>query len=330
MNDFQNINVSIVNNSHISCPFRKCFDCFVGIEKMSVASAKKMAPAIDWTFSPIHSILFGTYLRMEKMKPLYKTRMLILLLIILSYPFNLPASENSQGGFVGNISTTISKDYRNFYSLNNLKYILGGVCVAGILANTKADGNFQDWFQESIRDDNTDQFSKVAKPIGNIYEPISVYSALTVLGSLTKHTAPGAIAHELGSKSLRAIIVGAPVVGALQYALGASRPTEGGSEWHPFRDTNSASGHAFMGAVPFLTISQIVKPKFLKALFYAGSLATGFSRINDNKHYLSQVMLGWWIAYLSTKSVDISKKKRIAIEPGYSYGGWKIMLNFSL
>ncbi|HQW58403.1 MAG TPA: hypothetical protein PK583_05570, partial [Gammaproteobacteria bacterium] len=29
----------------------------------------------------------------------------------------------------------------------------------------------------------------------------------------------------------------------------------------------------------------------------------GLSRINDNKHYLSQVILGWSIAFLSARSV---------------------------
>lgn len=250
--------------------------------------------------------------------------------VLLLSSLHLFAANDSDWSIARNIKSTILGDYRSFYAPGNLKYLLVSISVAGVLANTDADRDFQDCYQNSVRNDNTNQFSKVAKPIGNIYEPIGVYTGLTILGSFTKHTTPGAIAHELGSKSLRAIIVGAPLVGLLQYVLGASRPTERGSEWHPFRDTNAASGHAFMGAVPFLTTSKMVRPKYLKALLYAGSLATGISRINDNKHYLSQVILGWSIAYLSTKSVDVGKKRKIHLEPGYSRGGWKMMLYFSL
>jgi membrane-associated phospholipid phosphatase len=254
----------------------------------------------------------------------------ICILIFLLSPICSIAAKESKVSPVKNIGTTISEDYLKFYSLRNLKYLLGGMCIAGLSANTNADRDIQDWFQENVRNKNTDRFSKIAKPIGNIYEPISIYAGFTLLGSLTRHTTMGATAYEWGSKSLRAIIVGAPAVGVLQYVLGASRPYEGSSRWHPFHDTNSVSGHAFLGAIPFLTISKMVKPKYFKLFFYVSSFSTGLSRINDNKHYLSQVALGWWIAYLSTKSVDISKKRKIDLEPSYSCDGWKIMLCFSL
>lgn len=38
--------------------------------------------------------------------------------------------------------------------------------------------------------------------------------------------------------------------------------------------------------------------------FYVGSGMAGLSRINDNHHYTSQVVLGWWIAYLAARSVN--------------------------
>ena len=205
----------------------------------------------------------------------------ISILIFLIIPFYLFANGNSKVGFIKSTIKTISADYRHFYSPKNLKYILGGFFIAGISANTNIDRDIRDWYQQSIRNNTTDQFSKVVKPIGNIFEPLSIYAGFTLLGSLTKHTTLGRITYELGSKSLRAIIVGAPMVGILQYGLGASRPNEGGSGWRPFHDTNSVSGHAFMGAIPFLTISKMVKPKYLKFLFYMSSFATGLSRIKS-------------------------------------------------
>ena len=254
----------------------------------------------------------------------------ICILVFLIFPFYLVASGNSKVGFINNIKKTISTDYLNFYSPKNLKYLLGGFFLAGISANTNVDRDIRDWYQQSIRNNTTDQFSKVVKPIGNIYKPLSIYAGFTLLGNITKNTTLGATAYEIGSKSLRAIIVGAPMVGILQYGLGASRPYEGSSKWHPFNDTNSVSGHAFMGAVPFLTISKMVQPKYLKMFFYIGSFATGFSRINDNKHYFSQVAFGWWIAFLSVNSVDISQKSKIEIDPVYFGNGCRIRLCLSL
>jgi len=38
--------------------------------------------------------------------------------------------------------------------------------------------------------------------------------------------------------------------------------------------------------------------------WFLGSFATGWSRIHKDQHYLSQVVLGWWLAYLSVRRVD--------------------------
>lgn len=249
--------------------------------------------------------------------------------IFLLLPVFLFATEKSNQHFWIKTKNTIANDYANFYSMNNLKCLFGEICISGIIANTNLDGDIQNWYQESIRNDNTNQFSRLAKPAGNVYEPIGIYAGLALLGGLTRHTTLGEAAYQSGTKSLRAIIVGAPVVGILQFALGASRPNEDNSRWHPFQDTNSVSGHAFMGAIPFLTISKMVEPLALKTILYIGSTATGLSRINDNKHYFSQVLAGWWFAYLAVNSVDREKGSKIKLSPTFSAYSWKMQLYFS-
>ena len=43
-------------------------------------------------------------------------------------------------------------------------------------------------------------------------------------------------------------------------ATGASRPADGqGSHWHMFNDNNGVSGHAFIGAIPFLAAAEMVE-----------------------------------------------------------------------
>ena len=256
-----------------------------------------------------------------------KKTLILVFLLFSTYCF--PA-EKSKSDLASNLRSVIFTDYQNFYSIKNFQYVFGEICISGIIANTNLDGNIQDWFQESVKNDRTNQISKIAKPIGNVYEPISIYAGLTLLGSLTRHTSPGAMAYQFASKSLRAIVVGAPSVGFFQIVLGASRPTEGGSKWHPFHDMNSVSGHAFIGAIPFVTISKMVDPVALKTILYAGSAATGLSRINDNKHYFSQVLAGWWFAYLAVNSLDNEKENKIRLCPTFSLNGWKMKLYVSL
>ena len=94
----------------------------------------------------------------------------------------------------------------------------------------------------------------------------------------------------------------------LQLLTGAGRPdeTHESSEWQPFQDNNGVSGHSFMGAIPFMSAAKMTDNLWLKGSLYAASTIPGISRINDDRHYFSQVMLGWWLAYLAESAVDHS------------------------
>ena len=97
----------------------------------------------------------------------------------------------------------------------------------------------------------------------------------------------------------------------MQGLLGSGRPsdTADNSYWHPFKNDNGVSGHAFVGAVPFITAAQMSDNIWEKGFFYACSAMPGWSRINDDAHYLSQVWLGWWMAYLACEAVNTTQKE---------------------
>jgi hypothetical protein len=105
---------------------------------------------------------------------------------------------------------------------------------------------------------------------------------------------------------VRGILVGTPPLLISQYMIGASRPQESaeGSEWQFWQDNNGVSGHAFMGAIPFLTASQMVEDPGLKAFYFALSTLPALSRITENGHYPSQALLGWALAYGATSSIS--------------------------
>jgi hypothetical protein len=99
------------------------------------------------------------------------------------------------------------------------------------------------------------------------------------------------------------------MVGILQVGLGSDRPFADDSRWHPFRHNHGVSGHAFVGAVPFLTAASMTDSYVLKALLVAGSFGPAWSRIHTDDHYFSQVFLGWAIAYLSVQSVNQTESR---------------------
>jgi hypothetical protein len=114
--------------------------------------------------------------------------------------------------------------------------------------------------------------------------------------------------------NFEAMCVGLPTLWTFQRVLGSNRPSsdDGSPRWRPFQHANAASGHAFLGAIPLWTLARRLRPRWASAAAGALGTLTGWSRINDRKHYLSQVILGWTIAY---NAVDATDATRDGAEP---------------
>jgi hypothetical protein len=114
---------------------------------------------------------------------------------------------------------------------------------------------------------------------------------------------------EWGRRSLRSFLVGGPAVLTLQYVLGSDRPEKNlpnGSYWSPFRSSHGVSGDAFVGGIVFMNAAEMTDNLPLKSALYAASAIPAWTRVCHDKHCLSQVIMGWWLAYLSTRSVSLT------------------------
>jgi hypothetical protein len=197
-------------------------------------------------------------------------------------------------------------DYDNYYSCHTGRSLLWGVAVGSILANTSLDQDFQDWYQEDVRSDGLDNLASFWRPLGDGEIYIPAFAGLAVIGALCDDCPLGRGLGDFGTRTVRAYGVGAPPMLFMQYALGASRPgeTHYQSRWKPLDDSNAVSGHAFVGAVPFITAAKMTDDPVLKGGLYFCSTMTAWSRVNDDRHYMSQACLGWWMAYLACQAVQ--------------------------
>lgn len=249
-------------------------------------------------------------------------------LIILAIPYNA-WPESYFFAESKRVSRMIGSDFKDYYSLDNLGKVGMGLLFSGSIANTRADENFQDWVQDSVVSDDTNDFSKAVKDLGSWKQVTPIYLGIAASGYVFKHYGFMEVPGTWAGKTFRALFVGMPSILFWQFALGAGRPSDGeGSEWHPGEDNNSASGHTFTGAVPFLTAGKMADNVCLKSLFYIGSTFTGFSRINDNQHYVSQTLLGWWLAFLAVESVDKTDKQNIQVMPVPVQDGFGITVTY--
>lgn len=235
-------------------------------------------------------------------------------------PVDLEERPRPRSGWLREIADDVVMDYRNFYQLGNLAALGAGLGVGAAMANTATDEKIRDFWQENVRSASTDEYLEAfhaPKVLGDGTYMLPAYAGAALVGLAFEEGTFGRGLGDWGSRSLRTIGVGAPMMLALQYATGGSRPEEGiGSGWHAFQSTHGVSGHAFMGAVPLLNAAKMVESPVWKTAFYAGSTLPGLSRVNDDHHYASQVVLGWWIAYLAATAVDRTSMDRQNVSVG--------------
>jgi len=197
-------------------------------------------------------------------------------------------------------------DCQNYYSWDIARHLLLGIGAASLLANTSMDQDVRDWYQDDVRSSSTDDLADACKALGDGRIFIPAFAGLAMVSGMYDQTPCGSVVAEFTSRTTRGCLVGTPALLFMQCCLGSSRPGESKyqSRWRPFDDNNAASGHAFIGALPFIAAAKMTESPCLKGGLYACSTLTAWSAIDHDRHYLSQACLGWWMAYLASVAVD--------------------------
>lgn len=204
----------------------------------------------------------------------------------------------------------IRSDFTNFYLSRENLFCLGlGLTFHAAISNTTIDQSLRNWYQNEVRSSGTDDLSYGFKFFGEGYFLIPFFGITTgvycIDQKFLKSCKVWGVAGDYSTRVLRSYVIGLPTLLLFQSMLGCSRPDEKShhSAWRFFRDNNSLSGHAFIGATPFLVAASMTDRLGLKVILFICSTFAGLSRINDDAHYFSQVALGWYLSYLSVRAV---------------------------
>ncbi|MBN1779689.1 phosphatase PAP2 family protein [bacterium] len=232
----------------------------------------------------------------------------------------------------------VRQDYGQFYGQGQGSGFVLGFGSGALMAHTGLDPDFRTWYQQHARCTDTDALAKNVKLFGEgkFMIPLSCAAAAA---ELIRIPADSVRMIKWGLCTARSYFLGAPAVLVMQRMTGASRPGErrNASYWRPMKDDNGVSGHAFVGAVPFLTLARLnANHNKIRYLLYGLSMMTAWSRINDDKHYFSQAMLGWFLAWEATGSVfrrgaqeKGERAEKWDIGPGTTADGIGIQAHFS-
>ena len=228
----------------------------------------------------------------------------------------------------------LGDDYGNFYAPQNLANLTAGFLAGATMANTHVDSYISDKVFENVINVSNDEYTELLhlpKSLGDGHLILPLFGVTALAQPWLEQSPVWQPVGEWGNRSMRAALVGGPLVLVSQRLIGGSRPNESSSQshWTPFQDNNGVSGHAFIGAVPFLTAAQMSDRPLIKIACYVGSVLPGISRINDERHYTSQVVMGWYIAFLATHAVNQTQtgSDGFRIFPTFDQNGIGLMLD---
>jgi membrane-associated phospholipid phosphatase len=153
---------------------------------------------------------------------------------------------------------------------------------------------------------------EAARVYGELYSPVVFFAGFAAHSLITKNMSSRKIAYEIGQASL---YTGAITL-ILKTAFGRARPymNEGISSYHPFsfRDDfhSFPGGHTATAFVLSTVLSRNAGPTWLKILAYFPAVITPFSRVYEDKHWVSSCFFGGALGYFVAKwVVDLHEKK---------------------
>jgi membrane-associated phospholipid phosphatase len=155
---------------------------------------------------------------------------------------------------------------------------------------------------------------------GELYSPIVLFGAFAAHSLIANDMRTRKIAYEIGQAAL---YTGAITL-LMKTAFGRARPfmNEGISSYHPFSFSDDyhsfPGGHTATAFVLSTVLSRNAGPTWLKILAYVPAIITPFSRVYEDKHWVSSCFFGGALGYFVAKWVVDTHEKNDKLDPSTS------------
>jgi membrane-associated phospholipid phosphatase len=187
---------------------------------------------------------------------------------------------------------------------------VAGLLFAGALLG---DRGFREETQEH-RGATSNSVAKVANSLGEWRFVIPALSAGYLAGELA------------GSRDLKRVILHAGaaaalatgVTSSLKYTIGRTRPSFAGDpdQFRPFSGANSfPSGHTAVAFAIATSIADETGDSWSDVALYSAATLTAMARVNDDRHWASDVLIGGLIGHLSARWVS-KQMGPVRVAPG--------------
>ncbi|HEY7613801.1 MAG TPA: phosphatase PAP2 family protein [Gemmatimonadales bacterium] len=175
---------------------------------------------------------------------------------------------------------------------------VAGLLFAGALAG---DQELREEAQES-RDGLTNSAARMGNTFGDMRFIVPALAAAYVAGDIAGSSGVKTTALQAGI----AAALATAVTGALKFAAGRTRPYAARSsfDFHPFSGAKSfPSGHTSVAFALATAVADRTHDGWSDYLLYGAATLTALSRINDNRHWTSDVLVGALVGHLSARWV---------------------------
>jgi len=185
---------------------------------------------------------------------------------------------------------------------HTIRWWEAAVAVGAIGAVSVFDRRVDDW----VQDRRSSRSDAVSRAFRNGGEPAVVFG---IPGGLL---AAGLISgrkdlERSGGRVLASVVMAGVTTGGIKVITGRVRPDETADQYvfRPFSNHDALpSGHATMAFALATSLAEEIHRPWATVLLYAGATGTAWSRLNDHKHWLSDVLAGSTVGFTAAKIVE--------------------------
>jgi membrane-associated phospholipid phosphatase len=178
---------------------------------------------------------------------------------------------------------------------------VGAVVGAGLLTMAVVDGPVQEWSSDPTHGSQTaDDFATAFRYFGQWQVIAPVTGGLIIAGLAAKK--PGLL--HSGLRVGASVLLAGAVTGVFKYSLGRVRPYDTNEVWdyQPFSgNTSMWSGHTVLAFAFATSLAQEIHRTWATVGLYTLATGTAWSRVYDNQHWVSDVVIGAAVGIASAK-----------------------------
>ena len=176
--------------------------------------------------------------------------------------------------------------------------------MAGLLfgAALLGDRSVREEAQEH-RGTTSNSMARIGNSMGDWKILVPAISAGYIAGAVTGSSDLKRVMFHAGAAAL----VATGVTSSIKYTIGRTRPTFAGDpdQFRPFTGANSfPSGHTAVAFAIATAIADETDDGWSDVALYGAATLTAMARINDDRHWTSDVLIGGLIGHLSAKWVS--------------------------